>query len=535
MNLLDPSKSRGLPPFLVSNAGINSGLMTFENLAAGIVSEIKSQTFPSGVDSLPTCASKEDHVSMGGYSARKALDVVRNVDRVLAVELLCAVQACHHRLARHPNFTLSPRLQKVFSLCAQHSPILDADRNVLTEYHTLLNIIETGQLIDSDIFHSKRYVSNSVSSEHISTTLEKITHLKIDPQIQTVESVKYTKVRPGETKFGQLKQHFLPEYQDLSSISKFYKEIESSSPLMIVDNSHDSFGSRANMGRGYINSDLPTAWEEFLGRISNVAINPLNSSFFSNCFLIGSLDLNDIASILPVELNARLELQPLFSQATELTHQRLFRVLHSLYLDHQNKTPTVALLNGDHNNMRTLVSSFYAATGEKPTVVYIDVHADARPLDSGPHSGNWLTQLYMDQAVESTFLVGLNPLSNSSLTIENLNSFGVNYQDTTFLSLISRSFSQVARDIVSKIDSNRSVIVSICGDSVLNMPASAGNSMIGYSSFDIYSFLSILAQNCQIRGFNVAEIKPSLRPDQAGAAGEFLTQCLYLLDSKAVS
>jgi histidine ammonia-lyase len=89
----------GLPPFLVSDAGLNSGLMLLQYTAAALVSENKTLAHPASVDSIPTSANQEDHVSMGSIAARHCRDVLRNSERVLALELLCAGQGLDFRLA----------------------------------------------------------------------------------------------------------------------------------------------------------------------------------------------------------------------------------------------------------------------------------------------------------------------------------------------------------------------------------------------------------------------------------------------------
>ncbi len=90
-NLVNPDLS-GLPGFLTPHPGLNSGMMLVQVLAAALVSENKSLAFPASVDSIPTSANREDHVSMSTHAARKARSVVENAARVLACELLCAAQ-----------------------------------------------------------------------------------------------------------------------------------------------------------------------------------------------------------------------------------------------------------------------------------------------------------------------------------------------------------------------------------------------------------------------------------------------------------
>ena len=88
---------RGLPPFLVKNPGLNSGFMIPQYTAAGIVSENKQLCTPSSVDSIPSSINQEDHVSMGANGAVKCKRVIDNVEKVLAIELLTAVQAIEFR------------------------------------------------------------------------------------------------------------------------------------------------------------------------------------------------------------------------------------------------------------------------------------------------------------------------------------------------------------------------------------------------------------------------------------------------------
>jgi histidine ammonia-lyase len=82
----------GLPPFLVEDAGLNSGFMIAQVTAAALASESKGLCHPASVDSIPTSADKEDHVSMGMGAALKLGDVVANTRRILAIELLAAAQ-----------------------------------------------------------------------------------------------------------------------------------------------------------------------------------------------------------------------------------------------------------------------------------------------------------------------------------------------------------------------------------------------------------------------------------------------------------
>lgn len=98
--LMDMSTSEGLPAFLIPapHVGLSSGFMITQYTAAALVSENKVLAHPASVDSIPTCANQEDHVSMGSIAARKAREVLKNVQNILAIELLCASQATDYRL-----------------------------------------------------------------------------------------------------------------------------------------------------------------------------------------------------------------------------------------------------------------------------------------------------------------------------------------------------------------------------------------------------------------------------------------------------
>ncbi len=127
--LVNPSLSDGLPPFLVAREeGLNSGFMIPQYVAAALVSESKALCHPGSVDSIPTSAGQEDHVSMGNGAGLKALQVIANAERVLAIELLAGAQAVEFlaplepgvgvRAARAFVRTLSDRVREDRSLSA---------------------------------------------------------------------------------------------------------------------------------------------------------------------------------------------------------------------------------------------------------------------------------------------------------------------------------------------------------------------------------------------------------------------------------
>uniref|UniRef100_A0A8C6P083 Histidine ammonia-lyase n=1 Tax=Nothobranchius furzeri TaxID=105023 RepID=A0A8C6P083_NOTFU len=134
--LVNPTHSE-LPAFLVKEGGLNCGFMVAHCTAAALVSENKTLCHPSSVDSLSTSAATEDHVSMGGWAARKALTVVEHVEQVLAIELLAACQALEFL---HPLKTTAP-LEKVHELLRSVISPWDRDRVMSSDIkaaHTLI-------------------------------------------------------------------------------------------------------------------------------------------------------------------------------------------------------------------------------------------------------------------------------------------------------------------------------------------------------------------------------------------------------------
>src|SRR6185369_15567912 len=101
--LLDPRLSGGLPAFLAPASGLDSGLMIVQYTAAALASENKVLAHPASVDSVPTSANQEDHVSMGPIAARHARSVLEHVEQIVAIELLVAAEALDRRLALHAS------------------------------------------------------------------------------------------------------------------------------------------------------------------------------------------------------------------------------------------------------------------------------------------------------------------------------------------------------------------------------------------------------------------------------------------------
>ena len=111
--MLDRTRSQGLPPFLVEDAGVNSGLMIVQYTQAAMVAENRRLATPASVDNVPTSAMQEDHVSMGWGAARKLRRAVANLGRIVACELVCAARALELRAPLHPGAATAAGLAAV--------------------------------------------------------------------------------------------------------------------------------------------------------------------------------------------------------------------------------------------------------------------------------------------------------------------------------------------------------------------------------------------------------------------------------------
>src|SRR5699024_9770648 len=104
--LVNPQLNHDLPAFLSPNPGLESGAMIMQYAAASLVSENKTLAHPASVDSIPSSANQEDHVSMGTIAARHAASIIQNTRRVLSIECICALQAVEYRGVKkyHQNY-----------------------------------------------------------------------------------------------------------------------------------------------------------------------------------------------------------------------------------------------------------------------------------------------------------------------------------------------------------------------------------------------------------------------------------------------
>jgi histidine ammonia-lyase len=141
--LVNPSLSDGLPPFLVEHGGLNSGFMIPQYVAAALVSENKVLAHPASVDSIPTSAGQEDHVSMGNAAGLKALRVLDNAERTLAIELLAGAQAIEFLAPLKPGEGVCAVHDVVRSL----SPRLDEDRSLSGDIELVAAAIRSGEVV----------------------------------------------------------------------------------------------------------------------------------------------------------------------------------------------------------------------------------------------------------------------------------------------------------------------------------------------------------------------------------------------------
>jgi histidine ammonia-lyase len=142
--LFDPSLS-GLPAFLTPNPGLNSGFMMAQVTAAALVSENKQRAHPASVDSIPTSANQEDHVSMAAHAARRLIAMNDNARVVVAVELLIAAQGCDF----HVGMSSSADLERVRKRVRQDIPKLTDDRFLHPDMQASLELIKTGAILEA--------------------------------------------------------------------------------------------------------------------------------------------------------------------------------------------------------------------------------------------------------------------------------------------------------------------------------------------------------------------------------------------------
>jgi histidine ammonia-lyase len=140
--LVDPALSR-LPAFLTPKPGLNSGFMIPQVVAAALVSENKQRAYPASVDSIPTSANQEDHVSMATHGARRLLAMAENVMNILAIELLAAAQGCDF----HAPLRSSPVLERVREAVRARISHLEEDRFLAPDIAAAAELVRSETLV----------------------------------------------------------------------------------------------------------------------------------------------------------------------------------------------------------------------------------------------------------------------------------------------------------------------------------------------------------------------------------------------------
>ena len=138
--LINPDLSLGLPAFLARRPGLESGFMVAQVIVADLLSEMRVLAHPASVDSVPTSASQEDHVSMGLAAARKAGRAVSCLERILAAELMCAAQGIDYRRPLRSG----EGVEEVHALVRAEAAMLDGDRSLTADMEALLGLVRSG-------------------------------------------------------------------------------------------------------------------------------------------------------------------------------------------------------------------------------------------------------------------------------------------------------------------------------------------------------------------------------------------------------
>jgi histidine ammonia-lyase len=156
--LVDPALNFGLPPFLTPDPGLNSGFMIAEVTAAALYAENKQRAAPASIDSTPTSANQEDHVSMAAHGARRLHEMNRNLAQILGIELLVAAQGIDLRKRgavpasvgggeRMAKLKTSPALERVIGLLRGRVPMLEADRHMAGDLAAAAELIAGGAVL----------------------------------------------------------------------------------------------------------------------------------------------------------------------------------------------------------------------------------------------------------------------------------------------------------------------------------------------------------------------------------------------------
>lgn len=143
---LDVARNHGLPPFLAADPGLDSGLMIAQYTAAGIVSELKRLAAPASVDSIPSSAMQEDHVSMGWAAARKLRRAIDGLSRVIAIELLASTRALDFRISAGTGMP-GPATTQLHELFRSHIAVADTDDFLSPDIARAHELVVSGQVL----------------------------------------------------------------------------------------------------------------------------------------------------------------------------------------------------------------------------------------------------------------------------------------------------------------------------------------------------------------------------------------------------
>jgi histidine ammonia-lyase len=143
--MVNPQLS-GLPAFLVKEGGLNSGFMIGQYVAAALVSENKVLVHPACVDSIPTSANKEDHVSMGTIAIRQSREILANVEYIIAIELMCAAQA-YDLVTEKTPLKAGKGTRAAYKVIREHVPFFEKDRDLYKDIEAITALVRDGQII----------------------------------------------------------------------------------------------------------------------------------------------------------------------------------------------------------------------------------------------------------------------------------------------------------------------------------------------------------------------------------------------------
>ena len=143
--MVDKSLSNGLPPFIINDSGVNSGFMITQYTAAAVASENKTLAHPASVDSIPTSANQEDHVSMGYWASLKGTRVLRNVEQILGIEAMDACQGINFSLP----LTLGRGTKAAFEAYREQIPYLEKDTFLNPFMTKSIALVRSGALVDA--------------------------------------------------------------------------------------------------------------------------------------------------------------------------------------------------------------------------------------------------------------------------------------------------------------------------------------------------------------------------------------------------